>query len=274
MTMQEIRLGLIGAGNMGSALISGILNNKLLAPEQVCIYDIATNLAQKLATDLQATHAQSLQRVLTQSNTIIIAVKPQTMEELLTSIKAQVTDSHLLISIAAGIPIHWMQNILDGHNRIIRVMPNTPALVGCGAAGLARAENVNDTDMQNTLALFRAVGIAFEVPETQINAVTALSGSGPAYIFKMIEAMTSAGEQLGLDKKIAAALSLQTILGAARLADGTKQDPAELRRKVTSPNGTTEAGLKTMDQLDFTALIEKTIQSASDRAEELGKIFD
>ena len=267
-------LGLIGAGNMGGALLRGVAAAGLVAPDSIWVADAAEGKAAALAEELGAHAAASNAEVLSATETIILAVKPQNVAELLAEIAPGARPEHLFISIAAGIPIAMMQKTLGPAARIVRVMPNTPSMLGHGAAGAARGPAATSADLKRTLAIFQAVGVAVEVDESQINAVTGLSGSGPAYVFYLIEALTAAGWQAGLAPDVADQLSRQTVLGAAVMAQETGQDPAELRRQVTSPGGTTEAGLRILSEADFPGLIARTVARAAERGEELGKLLE
>jgi len=272
MTNKTWTLGLIGCGNMGGALVRGVIKSGLLPPARVHVADADAAKAKAFAEELGVTALETNTEVATQSDVVIFAAKPQNMAELLAEL-SDVATKPLYISIAAGISLPWMESRLGADARVVRVMPNTPAMIGCGAAGAARGKNASDTDMALTLDIFRAVGDALEVPESKINAVTGLSGSGPAYVFRMIEAMAKAGEKVGLEPEAALKLTLQTVLGAARMAAETGVDPAELRRRVTSPKGTTEAGLKAMEDGGFEMLMERAVAAATARGEELEKQF-
>lgn len=271
---QNWTLGLIGAGNMGSALIRGVIESNLLSPANISIYDIDTAKTANLAQELKVKVAPSPADLLKQADTIIFASKPQDIHKVLDAIAPQVGPAHLFISIAAGIPLKVIAGRLGPAARLIRVMPNTPAMIGCGATGVARGAAATDADAQRALAIFGSFGLAVEVDESLLDAVTGLSGSGPAYVFYMIEALAAAGEKAGLSPDIAAALTRQTVLGAARMVIETGTNPAELRRRVTSPNGTTEAGLRVMREADFPGIIERTVAAATERGRELGRMFD
>ncbi|HBF35486.1 TPA: pyrroline-5-carboxylate reductase [Candidatus Sumerlaeota bacterium] len=272
MTDKIWTLGLIGCGNMGGALVRGVIKSGLLSPERVRVTDVDAAKAKAFAEELGVMALGNNTDIATQSDVVIFAAKPQNMAELLGEL-ASVTAQPLYISIAAGISLMWMESRLGADARVVRVMPNTPAMIGCGAAGAARGKNVSDADMALTLDIFCAVGDALEVPESKINAVTGLSGSGPAYVFRMIEVMAKAGEKVGLEPAAALKLTLRTVLGAARMAVETGVAPAELRRRVTSPKGTTEAGLKAMEDGGFEELMEQAVSAATVRSEELGKLF-
>lgn len=273
--MQKIgKFGLIGCGNMGSALVRGVVNAHLLEPYRIRLVDVDAKKARALAEETGAIMFESNLELFGPCPTIILAVKPQGIAALLDEIAPVVTGAYLLISVAAGIPLRMIENRLGREARVIRVMPNTPATIGCGAAAVARGSAVDDSDVETALAIFRAVGIAVEVEESQMDAVTGLSGSGPAYVFRMIEALARAGEKAGLPAEVAALLARQTVLGAARMAAETGEEPAELRRRVTSPKGTTEAGLQTLEAGGFEGLLERVVARAAERSKELARLFE
>jgi pyrroline-5-carboxylate reductase len=262
-------LGFLGAGNMAGALLRGTVGRGLLAPEAVTACDIAPERLQAIRAELGVRVADDPKIVLRQADVVVLAVKPQQIMALMESIRGAVEPRHLLISIAAGVPLARLASALPPATRMTRVMPNTPALVGQGAAGVARGAHATDADLAATLALMEAVGVAVEVSEDQIDAVTALSGSGPAYVFRVIELMAEAGEEMGLSREVAMKLTLQTVLGAARLAIESDAAPAELRRRVTSPGGTTAAALEVMESRGMPAIFKDALHRARQRAMEL-----
>jgi pyrroline-5-carboxylate reductase len=238
------------------------------------VLDIDVEKTARLRDEIGVNVAESHADLLARAGTIVLASKPQDVHKVLEAVARAARPEHLFISIAAGIAIKVFQERLGAAARIVRVMPNTPAMIGCGAAGVARGPKATDADLARALAIFGAVGVAVEVAEPLLDAVTGLSGSGPAYVFYLIEALTQAGERAGLPLDVAAALTRQSVLGAARMAAETGVEPAELRRRVTSPNGTTEAGLRVLREGDFAGLIERTVAAATERSRELGRMFD
>jgi pyrroline-5-carboxylate reductase len=268
---EQWTLGLIGCGNMGSALIRGAVKSGLLDGRRVVPHDVENEKARHLAAEIGARHADTIGDLMDRADTIVLATKPQGMEAVLGEIAPRATAGHLFISIAAGIPLSMMEKRLGDGARVIRVMPNTPALLGCGAAGLARGNHARNADMDRAMDIFQSVGVAVEVPESRMDAVTGLSGSGPAYVFRLAEALARAGEKAGLPAEAALLLTKQTILGAARMMMETSDPPAELRRKVTSPGGTTEAGLRVMEDSGFEEIMERVVLRATERGAELGR---
>ena len=267
-------LGCLGAGNMAGAILRGTVAQGVLSPDKVWACDILPGKLQDLhdtlgihTTDDPLTLARSVR-------TIVLAVKPQNLLEITEAIAPAITPEHRVISIAAGMPMARLAERLPAGTRLVRVMPNTPALVGEGAAGVAAGPNATDEDLAATLELFRAIGIAYAVEEKDLDAVTALSGSGPAYVFRLMEIMSEAGASMGLAPETARALALQTVLGAARLAKLSGEDPAELRRRVTSPGGTTAAALKVFEERGLADVLKAGIESARLRSIELARPKD
>ena len=268
--MSNMRIAFIGAGNMASSLIGGLLAKGLDAA-QIRASDPGAETRARVSAEhgieLFADNAQAVQ----DADVIVIAVKPQVMKAVCQDLRAHLEPHQLLISIAAGITCTSLQNWL-GNQPLVRCMPNTPALLGKGVSGLFATAAVTAEQRQQAEDLLSAVGIAVWVDtEAQIDAVTAVSGSGPAYFFLLIEAMTDAGVKLGLPREVAKQLAEQTALGAAHMAVGSDVDAAELRRRVTSPAGTTEAAIKSFQADGFAATVEKALSAAAHRSAEMAE---
>lgn len=262
------KIGFIGAGNMAGAIIGGIIEAKVFAAGKVFVYDILAEKLSDLHKQFGIKPADSVKDLVESVDTIVLSVKPQTFVDVLEGIKDHVNKDQVIISIAAGITTAKIAKFLP-HNTIIRVMPNTPALVGEGATALYSG-NATIIAMDSAVQIFEAVGKAVVVDEEGlIDAVTAVSGSGPAYYFKLMEAMIAAGVKLGLDEETAKQLVLQTAKGAATLACNSDDEPAELRRKVTSPGGTTAAALKAFEDGNIDELVLTALTAARDRSVEL-----
>ena len=268
MTLQNAfsTLGFIGAGNMAGAILRGTVGRGLLDGHRVYACDVSKEKVEEIAAELGIQTAGSARELTQQAEAILLAVKPQALAELLTEIASLITPRHLIISIAAGVSLETMAALLPSGTRIVRVMPNTPALVGAGAAGVAPGAHATAADLEATLALFRAVGQAEEVPESLMHAVTALSGSGPAYVFRCMEIIIATGIEMGLTPEISRALTLQTFLGSAMLASQSAEDPEELRKRVTSPNGTTAAALEAFESQGLPKVLRAGVLSARDRS--------
>ena len=268
--MSNMRIAFIGAGNMASSLIGGLLAKGLDAA-QIRASDPGAETRARVSAEhgieLFADNAQALQ----DADVIVIAVKPQVMKAVCQDLRAHLEPHQLLISIAAGITCTSLQNWL-GNQPLVRCMPNTPALLGKGVSGLFATAAVTAEQRQQAEDLLSAVGIAVWVDtEAQIDAVTAVSGSGPAYFFLLIEAMADAGVKLGLPREVAKQLAEQTALGAAHMAVASDVDAAELRRRVTSPAGTTEAAIKSFQADGFAASVEKALSAAAHRSAEMAE---
>lgn len=269
MISADTTIGFIGAGNMAGALIEGLLANGV-APTRLWAAD--TDSAKLAAFAAKGVHTSTVNAELVKAcEVLVLAVKPQVMAPVVSGIKdALASRSCLLVSIAAGIQISSLQQWTSPHQAIVRCMPNTPALVLAGATGVVANAFVGATQKAAADAILRAVGIVCWLEkEEQLDAVTALSGSGPAYFFLMMEAMQAAGARLGLPRDVANALTLQTAYGAAKLALQSDVDAAELRRRVTSPNGTTEAAIKQFESENFRDLVDRALGKAAARSQEL-----
>lgn len=262
--MSDLRtLGIIGVGNMGNALLSGILGSHILKPEQIIIYDINEGVLQNRIKEFNIEKARSNEDLVKNSKYILIAVKPQVIEGVLKEIGAVITEDKTIISIAAGISIAYIKNYIKINLGIIRVMPNTPALVGEGASALAPNDNVSTEELEFVKKLLSSVGLVVELEEKYIDAVTGLSGSGPAYIFIIIEALADGGVKMGLPRDVALKLASQTVLGSAKMVLETRKHPGELKDMVTSPGGTTITALHELEKGKIRATLMKAIESAT-----------
>ncbi|WP_226505481.1 pyrroline-5-carboxylate reductase [Pseudomonas sp. MWU16-30317] len=268
--MSKTRIAFIGAGNMAASLIGGMRAQGVEATQIRACDPGAETRARISAEHGIETFADSAQAI-DGADVVLIAVKPQVMKAVCESLRPHLQPGQLLVSVAAGINCASMTRWL-GEHPIVRCMPNTPALVRQGVSGLYATAQVTAEQRQQAEELLSAVGVALWLDEEQqLDAVTAVSGSGPAYFFLLIEAMTAAGVKLGLPAETAARLTLQTALGAAHMAINSDVDAAELRRRVTSPNGTTEAAIKSFQADGFEALVEKALSAAAHRSAELAE---
>ncbi len=260
------RLGVIGGGNMAEALARGVIRAALLPPEAIIVHDILPERRAVFAA-LGCAAAETAAETLA-ADLVLLATKPQKAEEALSGLAFG--ESRLLVSIAAGVPCARLEGWIGGKPRVVRVMPNTPLLVGMGASALARGRHATAEDLAAALALFASCGAAVEVPEDKLDAVTALSGSGPAYLFRFAEALRNGGEALGLSPELAAKLTAATLRGAAEMLERFG-DPETLRKNVTSPGGTTAAALAVLDKGNFERLVAAALMAARDRGAELGR---
>ncbi|WP_374961730.1 pyrroline-5-carboxylate reductase [Spongiibacter tropicus] len=270
--MSTATIGFIGGGNMAASIIGGLLTSGVDA-RQLRVGDPSQESLDRLASLGPITTSQDNLDIIPGCDVLVMAIKPQLMKVVCAGIADTVQASKpLIISIAAGVTSDSLNQWLGGNLAIVRCMPNTPALLRCGATGLFANTAVSEIQRQQAQQILDAVGLALWVEqESELDAVTAVSGSGPAYFFLMMEAMQASGEALGLSPDVAKQLSQQTALGAARMALESDVDVAELRRRVTSPKGTTERAITIFEDGDFRALVQQALQGAADRADELGR---
>jgi len=268
----ELKIAFIGGGNMAQALIGG-LAGKLTSAANIHVIDVVPETLTALAQRFGVTTGARPSEVLTTADVIVLAVKPQQMRDVAAGLKPYVT-SHLLLSIAAGIRAADLSRWLGGHQAIVRTMPNTPALIGKGVTGAVAMPGVSDAQKHMADTILSAVGETVWIDhEAQIDAVTAISGSGPAYVFYFIEAMQQAAVELGLSEQQGRQLAQLTFAGAAELATGSDESVALLRERVTSKGGTTHAALTTMDTLGVKSAIIQALHAAAERGRALGEEF-
>jgi pyrroline-5-carboxylate reductase len=269
--LDQMKIGFLGAGNLAEALIGGMLKKGLVRPAQV----VATNRSnrERLRTlqqryGIQVTTQKAA--VVEMADLLVLACKPKDVAELLAEVGARTRPGQVVLSVVAGMPTERMLAGLTAGVELIRCMPNTSCLVGESATAIARGPGASDRALQLCREVLETVGAVVVVEEAQLDAVTGLSGSGPAYIYLMIEAMVAAGEQVGLTEALARDLALQTLKGAARMLEVTGDDPGALRERVTSPGGTTYAGLQALRERGFEAAVVEAVARATHRAGELG----
>ena len=264
------RLGFIGAGQMARALARGIHATDRFASSQLVAHDPSAEALAAFAEDIAGARAVSDNRaVVAAADCVILAVKPQNLEAAATELAAVPRDHCLFVSILAGVSLATLCERL-GTKRIVRVMPNTPCLLGCGASGYATGPGVSAGDRELVQELLTCVGTAVEFEERHLDAVTGLSGSGPAYVYTIIEALSDGGVRMGLPRAAATRLAAQTVLGAARMVLETGDHPSVLRDRVTSPGGTTIAGLQVLERNGIRSAIIDAVEAATDRSRELG----
>jgi pyrroline-5-carboxylate reductase len=263
-------IGFLGAGNMAEALIRGLLHAGV-APDR-----IGASAPRQERTDelhrLYGIRASTDNRALArQSEVLVLAVKPQILERVLQEVHDAVQPGTLVISVAAGIDTTTIEGLLPGSARVIRTMPNTPALVRAGATAISRGRHANDEDLSAAKFIFDAVGMSVVLDESQLDAVTGLSGSGPAYIFLILEALADAGVKVGLSRRNAQRLAAQTVMGSAKMLLETDEHPGRLKDMVTSPGGTAIAGLHTLEEGGLRTTLMNAVETATKRARELGR---
>ena len=264
------KIGFIGAGNMASSLIRGLLNSGLPAEQIVAADPVATQLEALASTGVGTTTDNA--EVVAGCEVIVLAVKPQVLGEILRQLA--LNTKQLVVCIAAGVPLASLERWTSANQPIVRCMPNTPALLGAGVTALFANDQVGNEQRNRAEQILGAAGKTLWVgDESQLDAVTAVSGSGPAYFFYVMEAMIDTAKQLGLDAETAATLTIETAYGAARMAREGKSSPAELRRQVTSPGGTTERAISVLDAADARGMISSALTGAARRSEELAMEF-
>jgi pyrroline-5-carboxylate reductase len=269
--MAQLKIGFLGAGKMATALARGFINARLIKASQVVAADpfaaarehfTAETGAKTFATNLEAARL---------ANVLILATKPDQVAAALAEISGAFGGGHLLISIAAGVTIARLEGALPAGARVIRVMPNTPALVGAGASAFAPGKSATVADGELAQKLLSAVGVALPVKESLLDAVTGLSGSGPAYVYQFIEALSDGGVAAGLPRDVATRLAAQTVLGGAKMVLETGQHPGALKDQVTSPGGTTIEGLHELEKGKLRATLMSAVRAATEKSKKLGQ---
>ncbi len=265
----EHELGVIGGGNMAEACVRGLLNAGLLTAERIVVSDVSAERRERLARTGATCTADN--KLPARCQRVLLAVKPQVLPGVLDEVSGEVRPDATVVSIAAGVKAAGIARRLGGRGRIVRVMPNTPMLVGEGAAAVSAGPGATEDDLAWTEQAFAVSGRTVRVDESLMDAVTAVSGSGPAYFFYLIEAMVAAGVAEGLDEATATLLASQTCAGAARLLLESNEKPAVLRARVTSPNGTTQRAIETMDAAGVRDALVRGVRAAAERSRELGR---
>lgn len=271
MAATPLRVGFVGAGRMATALARGLVSSGFTAAESIAACDVLPEAREGFAAATGARAVESVADILAEAEIAVLAVKPQQMRGVLAEAEPHVTQSHLIVSIAAGVGLGTLIAALGTDRRVVRVMPNTPALIGAGAAGFARGGTATPEDAGLVERMFSTVGLAVELPESLLDAVTGLSGSGPAYVYEIIEALSDGGVRMGLPRDVATRLAAQTVLGAARMVLETGEHPAALKDAVASPGGTTIAGLYALQRGGLRGLLMEAVEEATERSRELGQ---
>jgi pyrroline-5-carboxylate reductase len=265
------RIAFLGTGNMAEALVKGLLRAGVASKDEILCTEPRAERREEIRARYGVTVTPDNLQAAGDAAIVVLSVKPQTMDHLLEEIAPAIDHSKLVISIAAGISISAVARKLGAGVRIVRTMPNTPALVGAGATALARGAHATEGDLAQAKALFEAVGIAHVVEEHLLDAVTGLSGSGPAFVFLAIEALADGGVKVGLARPVAMALAAQTVMGAAKLVLETGEHPGRLKDQVTSPGGTAIAGVHALEAGGLRAALIAAVEVAALRSHELGE---
>lgn len=265
---EGMKLGFIGAGNMGEAYIVALHSDN-----NIFFYEVNNDRAKYIQENYKTVRCEKIEELIEMSDFIIIAVKPQIVENVLFKISNKCNiENKVFISIAAGIKIEKMEKMLGESCKIVRVMPNTPALINKGISAVAYNDNISDNEEKNSIKkVLESTGKIIEIDEKYMDIVTAVSGSGPAYVFLLINSLAEGGVKLGLPKQVALELAVETFIGSAEMIKKTGRHPEDLKDMVTSPGGTTAAGLAVMEELGVRSAMIKTVEAAFNRAEKLGK---
>jgi pyrroline-5-carboxylate reductase len=264
-------IGVIGAGNMAEALIRGLVRGNHVPATQILASGPRRERLDKLAEQFGIGVTTDNREVARASNLVVLAIKPQILERVVREIGDDLSPDALIVSIAAGIDTATIEETIAPGARVVRAMPNTPALVGAGATALAAGKLASEADVATARALFDAVGITVVLDESHLDAVTGLSGSGPAYIFLILEALADAGVKVGLSRRDAQRLAAQTVMGSAKLLLDTDEHPGKLKDMVTSPGGTAIAGLHTLEEGGLRTTLINAVETATRRSRELGR---
>ena len=269
--LSDKKIGFIGAGNMGSALIGGLAKSYLVDTASIIVSDIDPERRERVARDFGIRSTSDSHEVVDFADVVILAVKPNVVTKVLAEVGGEIRADQIVISICAGISTSFIQSHLPNHPPVIRVMPNTPALVGAGISAVSGCAIAEPEHVAVARAILSAVGEVLELQEKHLDAVTAISGSGPAYFFYLMEKMEAAGLAEGLPSGVALQLVKQTALGAAKLSAESKQTPRQLRQNVTSPGGTTEAAIYLLEKKNVGQYLVQAVREAAKRSRELGK---
>jgi pyrroline-5-carboxylate reductase len=272
--LSEKKIAVIGVGNMGTALIGGLLKGKLTQPKNIVAARRTESLLEELKKRFQITVTTENRKAVHAADIIILSIKPQTAATVLEEIADVIEPQQLIVSIMAGITTKFISKKIGKANPIIRAMPNTPALVDEGATALAKGEHATDHHLELASRIFKAVGKVEVLPENLLDAVTGLSGSGPAYIYMVIEALTDGGVKMGIPRTIAVRLAAQTVFGAAKLVIETGKHPAILKDEVTTPGGTAIAAIHELESHGLRNMLINAVVTATQRSKELSEIMD
>ncbi|MEE1155574.1 MAG: pyrroline-5-carboxylate reductase [Acutalibacteraceae bacterium] len=264
------KIGFIGAGNMATAIINGMLSNNVTTAENIFVFDLDTEKLNQMSQKGIIT-CTSANEVVDNCHFVVLAVKPQNYQEVLTGIKNSVKDSTIMVSIAAGISINYVLSTLEKNCGCVRVMPNTPLLLGCGATAVCPSENISDEDFAVVKSMFATSGVCQVLPESQMNTIIAVNGSSPAYVYLFAKAMCDYASEQGINTDVAMELICATLKGSAEMLMKSGDTPDQLIKKVSSPGGTTLAALDVLDKGGFYDNIKNAMTACTNRAEELGK---
>lgn len=263
------KIGIIGIGNMGEALVKGIMLNRAIEAKNLFIYDHHHNILDELSTRFGVKLAKSIKDISSKVDIIIIAVKPKDIDEVMGVIKHSFSDNQLLLSVAAGVTLEHIQSYFGIKARIVRIMPNIPLMIGKGVIAIVFGKDIEEEDKRCVRQIFKSTGMVLEIDETMIDAITALSGSGPAFVSHFIQGLAEGAVKIGMKRKDALMISAQTVAGAAEMILSMGKDPEELKDMVTSPAGTTIYGIHIMEQLAFKGILITAVEASYLRAKDV-----
>ena len=264
------KIAFLGAGNMAGALIKGLLRAGACEPGEIWAVDVRAPRLEELTATHSILTGRSLEDATAWADVVVLSTKPQVFDRVLPAVASKVRADALVVSIAAGVPVAAIESRMPPGTRVVRTMPNTPALVDAGATAIAAGTHASDEDVDLVRQIFDSVGVTVVLDEYLLDAVTGLSGSGPAYIFLIIEALSDAGVKMGLHRESAQLLAAQTMLGSAKLLLETGEHPGRLKDMVTSPGGTAIAGLHTLEAGGLRTTLINAVEAATNRSMELG----
>ena len=264
------KLAFLGAGAMAQALVRGLVGAKLCAPDDIVLLSASGARARDLADELGARAATSAREAAQNAEIVVLAMKPHQLEGALGDLREEITPAQLVVSVLAGASTARVEACFAQSVPVVRAMPNTPSLVGAGAAAICAGQYASDADLARARALFEAVGLCVTIPESQMDGVVGVSGSGPAYVFAFIEALADGGVRAGLPRATAQQLAAQTVLGAAQMVLQTGDHPGVLKDRVASPGGTTIAALHELERGGFRGVVMDAVVAAAERSRELG----
>ena len=264
------KIGFIGAGNMANAIIRGLILNKIRLPQDIIVYDVDASKMEEMAK-MDVGCAESVKKLVLSADIIVLAIKPQVYGDVLTQISEFVTENKVFVSIAAGISTEYVKKELGKNCIVVRVMPNTPLLLGKGSTAMCRPEEINDEDFNIVFEMFALSGVVEILPESLMNTVIAVNGSSPAYIYLFAKAIIDYSVENGIDRNVALNLTCAALVGSAEMLQKSGDDPDTLIKKVSSPGGTTLKALESLGNDDFYNSIKRAMESCTLRANELGK---
>ncbi len=270
MVIRMSKIGFIGAGNMATAIVNGMISNNVAQPADIYVFDLDSEKL-KVMSNKGVNACSTANEVVENSHFVVLAVKPQNYAEVLEGIKSSVTDNTVMVSIAAGISIGYVVSTLGKNCPCVRVMPNTPLLLGCGATAICPSENISNEDFEVVKSMFSTAGVCQVLPESQMNTIIAVNGSSPAYVYLFAKAMRDYAQEQGIDTNVAMELICATLKGSAEMLMKSGDTADELIKKVSSPGGTTIAALNVLDNGSFYQNIKDAMDACTKRAEELGK---